>query len=216
MKVIAINGSPRKKWNTAKLLEMALKGAASQGAETEIVHLYDLTFKGCTSCFSCKTKGGKHYGKCGYLDELTPVLKRIETVDALILGSPIYLGITTGEMRSFMERLIFPYLAYTDPLQSLFPKKIKTGFIYTMNVTSDEMHERGYDWHFNLNETYLRTIFGAADSLFCFDTYQFKDYSKMAAERFDASKKTKRHKEIFPEDCNKAYEMGVRNAHPFE
>ena len=216
MKVIAVNGSPRKKWNTAILLEKALEGAASQGADTELVHLYELSYKGCVSCFSCKTKGGKSYGRCGYKDELTPVLERIEAVDALILGSPIYLGVTTGEMRSFMERLIFPYLTYTDPLQSLFPKKIKTGFIYTMNVTAEEMKKRGYDWHFGLNETFLKTIFGAVESLFCCDTYQFKDYSKMAAERFDAEKKAKRRQEVFPEDCSKAYEMGVRSVQPFE
>ena len=216
MKVIAVNGSPRKKWNTAILLEKALDGAASQGADTELVHLYDLSYKGCVSCFSCKTKGGKSYGRCGYKDELTPVLERIEAVDALILGSPIYLGVTTGEMRSFMERLIFPYLTYTDPLQSLSPKKIKTGFIYTMNVTAEEMKKRGYVWHFGLNETFLKTIFGDAESLFCCDTYQFKDYSKMAAERFDAEKKAKRRQEVFPEDCSKAYEMGVRSVQPFE
>jgi multimeric flavodoxin WrbA len=214
MKVMAINGSPRKKWNTAMLLEKALEGAASQGGDTELIHLYDLSFKGCVSCFSCKTKGGKSYGRCGYKDELTPVLERIESVDALILGSPIYLGVTTGEMRSFMERLIFPYLTYTDPLQSLFPKKIKTGFIYSMNVTAEDMKKRGYHWHFGLNETFLKTILGAAESLFCCDTYQFKDYSKMAAERFDAEKKARRRQEVFPEDCRKAYDMGVRSVQP--
>jgi len=46
MKVIAINGSLRKKWNTATMLERALEGAASGGAETELIHLYDLNFKG--------------------------------------------------------------------------------------------------------------------------------------------------------------------------
>ena len=45
MRVIAFNGSPRKKWNTATLLKNALEGAESQGAETELVHLYDLNFK---------------------------------------------------------------------------------------------------------------------------------------------------------------------------
>ena len=216
MKVIAINGSPRKKWNTATLLEHALEGAASRGAETELIHLYDMAFKGCVSCFSCKTKGGKSYGRCGYADGLTPLLERIETVDGLILGSPVYLGVTTGEMRSFMERLIFPYLTYTDPLQSLFPKKINTGFIYTMNVTAEEMYKRGYDRHFTLNETYLKTIFGAAESLFCCDTYQFKDYSKMAAERFDPEKKAERRRAVFPQDCRKAYDMGARSAQSFE
>ena len=51
MEVIAFNGSPRKAWNTATLLEKALQGAASKGAVTELIHLYDLDFKGCRSCF---------------------------------------------------------------------------------------------------------------------------------------------------------------------
>jgi Multimeric flavodoxin WrbA len=55
MKIIAFNGSPRKKWNTATLLQKALDGAASKGAETELIHLYDLNYKGCISCFACKT-----------------------------------------------------------------------------------------------------------------------------------------------------------------
>ena len=73
MKVIAINGSPRKNWNTATMLEKALEGTASEGAETELIHLYDLNFKGCTSCFACKLKDGKSYGKCAMKDELTHV-----------------------------------------------------------------------------------------------------------------------------------------------
>jgi multimeric flavodoxin WrbA len=47
MKVLAFNGSPRRKWNTATLLNHALEGAASKGAETELIHLYDLRYKGC-------------------------------------------------------------------------------------------------------------------------------------------------------------------------
>src|SRR5208282_5915004 len=104
MKVIAFNGRPRKKWNTATLLEKALEGAASLGAETELVHLYDLNYKGCTSCMACKLKAGKSYGKCALRDGLTPVLEKIPKVDAMVLGSPIYFGTVTGAMRSFIER----------------------------------------------------------------------------------------------------------------
>ena len=107
MKAYAINGSPRKNWNTALLLEHALAGAASQGAETELIHLYDLAYKGCTSCFSCKLKDGKSYGRCAMNDGLTPVLEKLAEADVFILGSPIYFGTVTGEMRSFMERLLF-------------------------------------------------------------------------------------------------------------
>ena len=45
---------------------------------------------------------------------------------------------------------------------------------------------------------------------------QFDDYSKMVAGRFDAEKKARRRQEVFPQDCSKAYEMGVRSAQPFE
>src|SRR5512139_556287 len=91
VKIIAINGSPRKQWNTAKMLEKAIEGAASQGAETHLIHLYDLEFKGCISCFACKTKDGESYGKCAVKDDLTPVYAEIKEADAIILGSPIYL-----------------------------------------------------------------------------------------------------------------------------
>jgi len=64
MEVIAINGSPRKKWNTAMMLEKALEGAASKGAQTSLFHLYDLNYRGCISCFGCKKRNGASYGKC--------------------------------------------------------------------------------------------------------------------------------------------------------
>ena len=112
-------------------------------------------------------------------------------------------------MRSFMERLCFPYLTYTDPPQSLFPGSINTGFIYTMNVTKEQFKQ--YNFH-DFNEMILTLIFGRTESLFCFDTYQFNDYSKYVSSRFEPEKKKKRHDEIFPEDCKKAFDMGTRFA----
>ncbi len=109
MKVMAINGSPRKNWNTATLLKKALKGAASQGAETELVHLYDLKFTGCTSCFACKIRGGKSLGRCAVKDDLAPVLRKVEAIDALILGSPIYFSDVSGEMRSLWRGCCSPF-----------------------------------------------------------------------------------------------------------
>ena len=210
MKAIGINGSPRKKWNTATLLEKVLEGAASEGAETEIIHLYDLNFKGCTSCFACKLKGGKSYGKCAMKDELTPVLERLKDADAVILGSPIYLGNSTGEMRSFMERYVFPYLVYSNDLPSLYPKNIPVGFIYTMNVTEEYFDLVGLRKTIEVNEYVAKRIFGYSESLCCTDTYQFDDYSKYVTDMFDLEEKAKRRKEVFPQDCVKAFEMGAR------
>jgi len=210
MKVLAFNGSPRKKWNTDILLHHALEGAASQGADTELIHLYDLNYKGCISCFACKFKNGKSYGKCAYKDDLTAILEKIEHADAIILGSPIYLGAATGEMRSFLERLIFQYLVYDKNYSTLFSRKIRTGFIYTMNVDDSRLNEMGYEHHLKLTEMAMARTFGSAESLFVTDTYQFDDYSKYVVTSFDAEKKAKRRKEEFPNDCKKAFEMGAR------
>lgn len=210
MKVIAFNGSPRKNWNTATLLKKALDGAASKGAETELIHLYDLDYKGCLSCFACKTKGGKSYGRCAAVDDLTPILKKVEEADAVIFGSPIYFGSLSGMMRSFLERLMFPYTVYILPYQSIFPRKIKTGFIYTMNITEEQIKEYGYKEFLNRTEITAGMLFGACESLYSYDTYQFEDYSKVVADRFDHEEKAKRRKEVFPIDCEKAFEMGAR------
>jgi multimeric flavodoxin WrbA len=212
MKVIAVNGSPRKKWNTATLLEKALEGAASEGAETELIHLYDFNFKGCTSCFACKLKDGKSYGKCAMNDELTHVLAKLKDADAVILGSPIYLGNSTGEMRSFMERYIFPYLVYSRKSPTLFPSNIPVGYIYTMNITEDLFEAFGLYKVIELNKELATRIFGYSESMHSTDTYQFNDYSKYVADKYDPVEKAKRREEVFPQDCEKAFEMGKRFA----
>ncbi len=212
MNIIAINGSPRKKWNTGTLLQKALDGAASKGARTLFVHLYDLDFKGCRSCCACKKRGGESYGRCAARDDASPVLDHIRKADGLILGSPIYFGTVSGEMRSFMERLLVSVLVYSDPPASLFPKKIQTGFIYTMNATEEQMKAYGTANNVAMNESVMKRMFGSAESLLSFDTYQFDDYAKVVADRFDAAKKKKRHDEVFPRDCEQAFRMGVRFA----
>lgn len=209
MKILLVNGSPRKEWNTATLLEHAREGAVHEGAEAELVHLYDLNYRGCVSCFSCKEKGGKSYGRCAVRDGLTSLLKRVEQCDALILGSPVYLGNLSGGMQSFLERLVFPYLTYTDPPQTLFPAKIPAGLILTMGVTEPQMREIGYGPHFELTARFLSVIFGSCETLMSFDTCQFNDYSKYVATRFDPAAKLKRRKEVFPADCRKAFELGA-------
>lgn len=215
-KILAVNGSPRKTWNTATLLEKALAGAAAKGAEVELVHLYDLEYKGCVSCFACKTKAGSHSGKCVVRDGLAPLLQKAADADALILGSPVYMGSATGEFRSFMERLGFPFLYYSNPPSSVFTRKIPVGLVFTMNLTQ-ELAERGpFPCIPTLTqiERLMAQIFGHAETLYCYDTFQFEDYSKMDAPRFDPDAKAKRRRDVFPQDCEKAYAMGEKFATP--
>ena len=62
MKALFVNGSPRKNWNTYKMLASAMKGATDAGADAELVHLYDYSYTGCKSCFACKLKNAKTNG----------------------------------------------------------------------------------------------------------------------------------------------------------
>lgn len=211
MKILGINGSPRKTWNTGSLINKALEGAASQGAETEIINLYDLEFKGCISCFSCKRKNGTSYGKCAVKDDLAPVLKKIENADAMVLGSPIYFSEVTGEMRSFLERLFFQYLIY-DKERTILSKKLATCFIYTMNAPEQLVKDLGYEEKIQKNKMLLERFFGSSKVLIASDTYQFEDYSKYVTTSFNVEGKLKRRKEIFPIDCQKAFDLGVEIA----
>jgi multimeric flavodoxin WrbA len=128
------------------------------------------------------------------------VLEKLAHAGAFLLGSPIYFGTVTGEMGSFMERLLFQYLTYTRPPGSLFDRQIPTAFIYTMNVSEEQMTEYQYPLHFSKNEYYLSRIFGQAESLCSFETLQFEDYDKVVFDYFDPEERRERHRTIFPEE----------------
>ena len=127
-KIIAINGGPRKGWNTDIMIQEALKGAAAEGAEIECIDLYALEkYTGCRACFACKRAAT--YGKCIIKDGLAPVLEKIRQADGLILGSPNYLGSLSAMFRAFYERLIFQSLTYNKEKPNANERKIpKYGF----------------------------------------------------------------------------------------
>lgn len=212
MKVVGINGSPRKKWNTGTLLEKALEGAASKGAETELVHLYDLDYKGCISCFACKLKSGGSYGCCSVKDGLKPVLDKLEQAQVVILGSPIYFGMVTGAMRSFLERFLFQYLVYDSNYTSLREKPMQAGVIYTMNINEEGLTARKYKQGFDAMEAPIKRNLLSKNvlSLYVTDTMQFDDYEKYGVTAFDPVEKAKRRAEEFPKDMQKAFNLGTR------
>lgn len=208
-KIIAINGSPRKKNNTATMLQHALEGAKSVGAEVEMINLYDLNFKGCTSCFACKRKESKNIGKCAMKDELTPVLNKLMVSDAVVVGSPIYLSNITGETQSFLERFIFMNLSYDKESLTNYTGRKNIGFVYTMGVTDDMIPLCGLDSTFESYKGIAGRIFnGKSDYVTSSDAYQFKDYSKFATGMINLPQKEKVRKEQFPIDCQKAFDLG--------
>lgn len=213
MKVYAINGSPRKNKNTATLLQKALDGvkeaAKDKEIETELINLYDLNYTGCKSCFACKRLGGKSYGKCAVKDDIHEVLEKISQADGLIFGSPIYFGTITGQLQSFLERLIFPYLVYDENYSIIAPKKMPTAFIYTMNAPEEVMGQIGYLKTFNNIESAIERMFTKPLVMYSNNTYQFDDYSKYKSTAFSEEAKTSHRKVQFPIDCQKAFELGT-------
>jgi len=112
-------------------------------------------------------------------------------------------------MASFMERLLFPYLVYANYGETLYPKKIRTGLIYTMNVTEEQRLNSGYDVHLNTNERVMGKTFGSAETLLSHYTLQADDSDRYLVSG-ETEMRIQRRKDQFPEDCKKAFDLGVR------
>ena len=104
MKVIAINGSPRKDGNTAAVLAEMAKELAAQEIKTEIVQVGGNSIHGCICCYHCLQEGAG----CVFEDDcVNETSKKIELADGLILGAPTYYSAIPGTMKSFLDRLFF-------------------------------------------------------------------------------------------------------------
>ena len=207
-KVIAINGSPRRNGNTAELLQQALKGAQESGAETELINLYSLNFKGCISCFYCKRKDKAH-GTCAMKDDLTPVIERVKEADALIMGVPVYFMNLSSGMSAFIERLLFSNYIYSNEIPTVFPKSLPNAFIYTMNMTEEHVRQFGIREKFAVHEGFAGKILRAeTKTLYAYNTTQFSDYDKYESSIFDPQAKAAYREEMFPKQCAAAYELG--------
>lgn len=210
MKLLAVNGSPRKTWNTAQLLQRVVAGAQAGGAEAELVHLRDLKYTGCVSCFSCKKIGGPSYGRCILKDDLRPVLDKAHEADVLVLGSPFYICAESAFMRAFEELLWFQYLLYSNEKPPLSPRKKATALIYTMNVRQEEMEAYGKDHIVATAKRLMEHQFAPCEVLLCCDTLQFDDYSKYDTDMWDEEAKRRRHNTVFQQELRDAFTLGQR------
>ena len=207
MKVIILNGSPRKNWNTAMMLKEAQKGAESVGAGTEYIDLYALSFTGCRSCLACKRKNAERC-KCFWKDDLSPVIDRIFAADALIIGSPIYLGDITSQVRALIERLHFCALSYDD-YSNYFTGKVNVGIILTMNAPK-AFYNMSYRKKAKETAQIFKALNGTVEVYACCDTLQTADYSKFNMAGFNENHKKAVREKQFPEDLKCAFEMGVK------
>ena len=203
--IVAVNAGPRANWNTDTLISEAIRGAESNGAEVQKFDLFRLEkYTGCISCFGCKKE--KFKGHCICRDALTPVLDAIRESDGLIIGSPNYLSQLTASFRALYERLIFQNLTYNLETPCCNERLIPVLLIMTSNAP-DTM----YTDMINGYQQTLSRFVGPTEVLVSGDTLQLKDYSKTdwPWTMFDPEAKQKRHDEVFPQECQKAFEMGA-------
>ncbi len=203
--IIAVNAGPRKGWNTDTLITEASRGAESAGAVVKRFDLFRLEkYTGCISCFGCKKE--KNKGRCICRDGLTPLLDAIREWDGLIIGSPNYLSELTASFRALYERLIFQSLTYSKETPCCNPRFVPVLLMMTSNAP-DSMYT-------GMLKSYQQTLsrfVGPTEVLVSGDTLQLTDYSKTdwPWSLFDPEAKKQRHETVFPEECRKAFEMGM-------
>ena len=113
MKVLMINGSPRKNGNTSIALAEMERIFQEEGIQVETVQLGAQDIRGCIACLSCKKKG-----KCVFDDLVNQIAPQFEAADGLVIASPVYYASANGGLISFLDRLFY---------STLFDKTMKVG-----------------------------------------------------------------------------------------
>ena len=113
MKVLLINGSPRKNGNTARALAEMIGIFESEGIETELVQVGHLPIRGCIACGRCAEKG-----ECVFDDAVNEIAKKFEKCDGLVVGSPVYYAGANATLTALLARLFY---------STRFDKRMKVG-----------------------------------------------------------------------------------------
>ncbi len=207
-KIMIVDGGPRKTFNTASMLQKFAEGAMSVSEQIEVktVRLYGMNYKGCMSCMACKIKG-KASNVCKFKDALTHILEEIAQADGLVLGSPIYFGDVTAQMRAFLERLAFPWLSYNDYSMTA-PKRMPVVLMETMNGLPERNNSNGY----GSMEYCLKTALGEPERLIAYNTYQVKNYDRFELASFSEEAKRQWRDEHWEQNLQQAFDAGKRMA----
>ncbi len=100
VKIIALNGSPHRSGNTSTLMGWVADGAAQAGASVEWIHLVDYRINYCLGCNACLQKG-----VCPQQDDFLEIRSRLMAADGYIIGSPVYEGGPSAQLKTLFDRL---------------------------------------------------------------------------------------------------------------
>lgn len=201
MKLYAINGSPRKQWNDAQLLEKFVEGVHSiePDAQVEVIHVYDYKYTGCRSCFTCKLKNGTPL-QCAIRDDIHELLIKLRNCDGMAIASPIYFCDISAQLRAFLERLMYP-----GPSE----KEIPITCFYTMNADEKALERMIRPALDILSMYYLQNFKTKVQEVFAFDTLQRDHNDLYRPGHTDMEAKAIRRETQWPIDTKAAFDAGV-------
>lgn len=105
MKVLLLNGSPRRQGNTNVALVEIAQQLAKHGIDSEIVWVGNKPVRGCIACGKCKENGNR---RCVFDDDIcNTVNEKMESCDAIVLGSPVYWGQPSGQLLAIQQRMLY-------------------------------------------------------------------------------------------------------------
>ncbi len=102
MKVLIINGSPRKNGNTSVAVNEMVGVFEKEGIETEVIQIGGMDIRGCIACNSCSKTG-----KCAFNDIVNEAAEKFEAADGLVVATPVYFASANGTVVSFLDRLFY-------------------------------------------------------------------------------------------------------------
>mgnify|MGYP002564886604 FL=1 len=102
MKILLINGSPRRNGNTAAALAEMVRVFEAEGFETETVQIGAEAIRGCVACGGCG-----RLGKCVFDDAVNAIAPKFEAADALIVGTPVYYASANATLTALLDRLFY-------------------------------------------------------------------------------------------------------------
>ncbi len=102
MKILLINGSPRRNGNTAAALAEMVRVFEAEGFETETVQIGAEAIRGCVACGGCG-----RLGKCVFDDAVNAITPKFEAADALIVGTPVYYASANATLTALLDRLFY-------------------------------------------------------------------------------------------------------------
>jgi multimeric flavodoxin WrbA len=110
MKIIAINGSPRKNGNTSKALEIMGEELEKQGISVETIQIGHLDIHGCIGCGYCRTS---EKNQCVFKEDLVnETAEKMREADGFILACPTYYAGIAGTMKAFLDRVFYTSSRY--------------------------------------------------------------------------------------------------------